>query len=228
MQRLVATCFVWPGLAADAVAWCKECAACNRVKVTRQPTTTVEKMAIPAARFSHVHVDIVGPLPPSREGYKHLLTMINRSTRWPEAVLLRDTTSEAFLDAFVATWVAHFGVPSILTTDRGVQFTSATWAGWCGDYGVQHITTTAFHPQALGWWRGCTARGRTPFVPGVALPPGQIIYPQVWSEFKEEEIKIQRNKILFNTLLKKHLLGLLDENFKCSRLLCPHCHLNLD
>ena len=103
MQRLVATRFVWPGLAADAVAWCKECAACNRVKVTRQPTTTVEKMAIPAARFSHVHVDIVGPLPPSREGYTHLLTMINRSTRWPEAVLLRDTTSEAFLDAFLAT-----------------------------------------------------------------------------------------------------------------------------
>ena len=52
--------------------------------------------------------------------------------------------------------------------------------------------------------------------------------PQAWSEFKEEEIKIQRNKILFNSILKKYLLGLLDENFKCSRLLCPHCHLNLD
>ena len=54
-QRLVAARFVWPGLATDVVAWCKECAACNRPKVTRQPTTTVEKMAIPVARFSHVH-----------------------------------------------------------------------------------------------------------------------------------------------------------------------------
>ena len=52
--------------------------------------------------------------------------------------------------------------------------------------------------------------------------------PQAWSEFNEEEIKIQRNKILFNSMLKKYLLGSLDENFKCSRLLCPHCHLNLD
>ena len=50
----------------------------------------------------------------------------------------------------MATWVARFGMPSILTMDRGVQFTSAMWAGWCGDYGVQHITTTAFHPQANG------------------------------------------------------------------------------
>ena len=59
-RRLVASCFVWPGLATDEVAWCKECAACNRAKVTKQPSTTVEKMEIPTARFSHVHVDIVG------------------------------------------------------------------------------------------------------------------------------------------------------------------------
>ena len=92
----------WPG------ARSVHCTACNGAKVTRQPTTTVEKMDIPAARFSHMHMDIVGPLPLSREGYTHLLTMIDRSTRWPEAVLPRETTAEAVLDALVATWVAHF------------------------------------------------------------------------------------------------------------------------
>ena len=103
--------FVWPGLAADVVALCKECAACNRAKVTRQPTT----MAIPAARFSHVHVDVVGPLRPSHAGQTHLLTMIDRSTRWSEAVLLRETTAEAVMDAFVAMWVACFGMPCVIT-----------------------------------------------------------------------------------------------------------------
>ena len=61
---LGAACFVWHGLATDVLTWCKECAACNRAKLTRQPTMTVEKMAIPSARFSHVHLDIVGQLPP--------------------------------------------------------------------------------------------------------------------------------------------------------------------
>ena len=42
-----------------------------------------------------------------------LLTMINRSTRWSEAILLRETTVKATVDTFVATCVA-------LTTDRGV------------------------------------------------------------------------------------------------------------
>ena len=76
--------------------------------------------------------------------------MIDRSTRWPEAVLLWETTAEAVLDPFVATWVARFGVPLVITTDRGVQFTSATWGDWWEDYGMQHINTTAFHPQANG------------------------------------------------------------------------------
>ena len=52
--------------------------------------------------------------------------------------------------------------------------------------------------------------------------------PRAWSEFNEEDIKIQQNKIIFNSLLTKHLLSQLDENFKCSRLLCPNCHLNLN
>ena len=47
--RLVAACFVWPGLATDVVAWCKECVACNHGKVTRQPSTTVEKIEIPCS-----------------------------------------------------------------------------------------------------------------------------------------------------------------------------------
>ena len=61
-------------------------------------------MVIPAVKFSQVHMDIVGPLPASHEGYtQHLLTMIDRSTRWLEAVLLRQMTMEAVVDAFVAT-----------------------------------------------------------------------------------------------------------------------------
>ena len=137
---------------------------CNRshpfhcAKVTRQPSTTVEKIEIPTARFSLVHVDIVGLLPLSRDGYTHLLTMIDRSTRWPVVILLRKTTTKAVLDAFVATWVARFGVPANLTSDRGVQFTSAMWTDWCSKYGVRHIPTTAFQPPPMGWWRGCTGR----------------------------------------------------------------------
>ena len=99
---------------------------------------------------SHVHVNLVGLLPASRDGSTYLLTMIDRSTRWPEAVPLGRIDVETVLEAFITMWVARFGVPARITTDRGTQFTFGTWGDWCKKQGVQHITTTAYHPQANG------------------------------------------------------------------------------
>ena len=76
--------------------------------------------------------------------------MIDHSTRWPEAVPLGHIDVDTVLEAFITKWVACFGVPARITTDRGTQFTSGTWGDWCQKQGVQHITTTAYHPQANG------------------------------------------------------------------------------
>ena len=76
----------------------------------------VEKMPVPSARFTYVYVDLVGPLPASQGGHTHLFTMVDRSTRWPEAVPLKPTTAEAVVDAYMATWVARFG---LLAVQRG-------------------------------------------------------------------------------------------------------------
>ncbi len=40
----------------------------------------LEKIAIPQHRFDHIHVDVVGLLPPS-DGYTYLLTVVNRFSR---------------------------------------------------------------------------------------------------------------------------------------------------
>ena len=48
------------------------------------------------------------------------------------------------------TWVARFGVPSVLTLDRGTQFTSSVWTRVCRSLGISPPTTTRFHPQSNG------------------------------------------------------------------------------
>ena len=96
----------------------------------------------------HVHIDIVGPLPPSG-GFTHLLTMIDRTTNWPEYCLLSDTCSCAL--GFVSTWVARFGSPSILTSDRGSQFTLEVWREICNLLGVHQTRTTSYHPESNGF-----------------------------------------------------------------------------
>jgi transposase InsO family protein len=65
-------------------------------------------------------------------------------------VPLRGIAAADVAEAFVATWVARFGVPAFITSDRGVQFASALWAATMRKLGIKHLMTTAFHPQSNG------------------------------------------------------------------------------
>ncbi|XP_072918216.1 uncharacterized protein [Hemitrygon akajei] len=100
-------------------------------------------------RFQHIHVDIVGPLPVSR-GARYIFTMVDRFTRWPEAVPLIDTSTESCTRALIANWIARFGLPTDITSDRGAQFTSGLWTALAQLLGTQLHHTTAYHPQSNG------------------------------------------------------------------------------
>ena len=72
-------------------------------------------------------MDIVGPLPVSR-GYKYLLTIIDRTTRWPEVYPLRNISSETIVKSFIENYIPCFGIPLKITVDRGAQFTSCLFS----------------------------------------------------------------------------------------------------
>jgi transposase InsO family protein len=149
-KRLVSSRVVWPRMAADIASWCRDCVSCQRAKVTKQATTAVAPIPIPAKRFSHIHVDLVGPLPASADGFKYIFTIIDRSTRWLEAVPLRDMEANSCVTALLHHWICKFGVPAANTTDRGRQFISSIWSSTCQQLGIEHIMTTAYHPQSNG------------------------------------------------------------------------------
>ena len=148
--RLVSSRFVWCGLATQVRGWCLDCTSCQTAKVTRQPVAPVQSIPVPEKRFSHIHVDLVGPLPASASGHTHLLTVVDRSTRWVEAIPVTSTTATSVADHLVNTWISRFGVPSTITSDRGRQFTSQVWADLCSSLNITHRQTTAYHPQSNG------------------------------------------------------------------------------
>jgi len=148
-RRLVSSRFVWPGLAKQVTKWASQCLACQRGKVTRHVHVLPEPIPMPHRRFSHIHVDLVGPLPAAR-GATHLFTIIDRSTRWPEAYPVADTSAATCARVLLEEWVARFGVPDTITSDRGAQFTSSLWRAICSTLNISHQQTTAYHPQSNG------------------------------------------------------------------------------
>lgn len=148
-RKLMAAKFVWHGINKDVGNWARTCQDCQKSKVTKHIKAPLEHFDVPARRFDHINVDLVGPLPPS-EGYCHLLTIVDRFTRWPEAIPVKDTSTQTVARAILLHWIARYGVPSDITSDRGSQFVSELWNALARLLGVSLHHTTSYHPQANG------------------------------------------------------------------------------
>ena len=84
-QKAIAQRFVWNGMKRDIRKWCKECPDCQASKIHRHTRSPLTERLPPSDRFCSLHVDLVGPLPES-QGMTYLFTIIDRFTRWPEAI----------------------------------------------------------------------------------------------------------------------------------------------
>ena len=148
-QRLITERYVWPSINRDVRQWTRSCLQCQRCKVQRHTCASLSNFEIPTARFSHVPIDLVGPLPPPN-GNSYLLTCIDRFTRWPEAIPISTITAESVAQAFITHWIARFGVPHTINIDRGKQFESHLFAALTNFLATTRVRTTAYHPIANG------------------------------------------------------------------------------
>ena len=73
---------------------CKECEDCQMAKVSTHARSELSRRAPPGRRFASINLDLVGPLPES-EGHKYIMTVIDRFSRWSEAIPLIDMTAKS-------------------------------------------------------------------------------------------------------------------------------------
>ncbi|UYV63627.1 hypothetical protein LAZ67_2005063, partial [Cordylochernes scorpioides] len=141
--------FIWPNMNKDIRKWAQACVNCQKCKVSIHTKSEIGKYQEVDERFSVVHIDLIGALPPSN-GNIYCLTCIDRYTSWMEVVPLPDIKSETVARAFYENWIVRFGAPHTVISDRGKQFTSQLFKDLTTLCGIKLRHSTAYHPQCNG------------------------------------------------------------------------------
>ena len=143
--------FYWPGVQGDINRYCRSCDVCQRTlpkgKVTPVP---LESMPLIDTPFERVAVDLVGPIYPATErGNRYILTLVDYSTRYPEAVPLRNIDTEHVAEALFEIFT-RVGIPREILSDMGTQFTSNMMKEVGRLLSLKQLTTTPYHPACNG------------------------------------------------------------------------------
>ena len=78
---------------------------------------------------------------------KNVLVMTDHFTRYALAVVTKDQTAKTVTKVFYECFIAVFGVPTKLLSNRGVNFTSTLVEELCSAFGIQKCRTTAYLTQ---------------------------------------------------------------------------------
>ena len=99
--------------------------------------------------FSRVIIDCVGPLPKTKTGNEYLLTIMCASTRFPEAIPLRNIKAASVVKA-LTKFFTFVGLPKSIQSDQGSNFTSGLFQQVVHQLGIEQHTSTAYHPESQG------------------------------------------------------------------------------
>lgn len=152
--RLLAE-YYWPGCFKEAEQFVRSCDVCQRTgrpnEKVKAPLTCVPIITEP---FKRQVIDVVGPLPVTKSGYRYLLTFLCPASKFPEAVPLREQTSTEVVDALLTAF-SRVGFPSEIQCDLGSVFTSALTPGFFEKCGIKisHSSSATLRVTA---WNVCT------------------------------------------------------------------------
>ena len=77
------------------------------------------------------------------------LIIVDYFSRYPEVTKQQSTTSQTIINSLKSTFARH-GIPEILRSDNGPQFTSTEFKDFVKEYQFTHTTSSPYYPASNG------------------------------------------------------------------------------
>jgi hypothetical protein len=139
----------WTKMKSDIKKYIDGCRLCQLYKTKNQVRAPYRITTIPDHPFHTISLDIVGPIPATFHGYTNILVIQDVLTRWIDFIPIRIANSPTIVDK-LKLHVFRYGVPQKIITDQGSIFMGGLFDELCTTFGVRHIDTTPYRPQANG------------------------------------------------------------------------------
>ena len=127
---------------------CNTCPVCQKAGplTTRDP---LHPLSIIKELFKRMIMDVVGYLPCTKSGNNFLLVVMDYATKWPEAFVLRNVTTETVVHCLV-DMTARIAMPEELLFDNGSNFMSKVIKQYCETTEIKQLKISPYHSQTGG------------------------------------------------------------------------------
>ena len=109
----------WPGMSAQIETMVSRCETCARLKASK-PKEPMLISEVPTGPWKKVGTDLF------QIGTKYYIVVVAYYSLWPEVYKLRDISSKCVISALKQSF-SRYGVPEVLYSDNGPQYTARTF-----------------------------------------------------------------------------------------------------
>ena len=105
---------------------------------------------IPDRPFNKIAIDLVTECETSTSGNKHILTIINHSTGWPEAFPIPDKSADTIVSTFINQYLPVHMCPRYILSNNSAEFKNNLLGQVLKQLGIERIFSAPYHPQSNG------------------------------------------------------------------------------
>ena len=105
----------------DIHKYTANCALCHREKAKIQ-NYLLQMTEIPNRPFDKIAIDLVMECETSTSRNKHILTITNHLTGWPEAFPIPDKSVDTIVSTFINMYLPVHICPQYIMSDNGTEF----------------------------------------------------------------------------------------------------------
>ena len=110
------------------------------------PTKMTE---IPDRPFHKIAIDLVTECETSTSGIKHILTVIDHLTGWPEAFPISDKSADTIISTFINHYLPVHMCPGYILLHNGTEFKNALMDQVLKQLGIERIFSAPYHHKAM-------------------------------------------------------------------------------